>query len=952
MAKKGKGKVYAFGGIVVIIALAVLLVDPDDIGNLTQLTNNDLVFDILVPSSILPNDPDFLPFQITGYPLHAVECKVKQETKVYDVNGKLSRTEHSSGIQGSPQFELSLVTPANVGVSHYTVVPKIFCVVQDTFPPIFIKPSDLTVQVFAQTNPASEQRNLVFSQNLRTGQYSFPSPSNQVAEPALGVVTIRADDIESQFQNQNFNSQLEFKVFGTLKLSFDDLSIGDSTFEIPIGKDQLRTFYVQPVRTDQCQDRDLDGICDTADQCPDQPENFNNFEDTDGCPDNIPPPPPEPCTTGIGGTCPIINKTDCNADNRTWLDLPSGSTDYCTYGVIINGVLCKEFDASTPTGQSCVDPAPSGGSTTAQDLKTCDDRNGFFRLNPNNLSSTQLFTPSELSGKSVLELDTALCLLPIDTPNPPCTTSSCVVTDAKKGKIVTLVTITYVGGDTESSLASDLGTFSQGFVTNELFSTDSSGDIRTVASVKYETFYTRTTLDLAQDQKFVGGGVQFNPVLTIGGFKIQLQPVPATGSDQGLSGHPINELTNLYGFSLGHRVLTAQQIEADIPDQLSGTKKVSINMATDGIMRVQKDGISGTVNIQGEASTLTGLTVDIENEPTPCLFPKVFDPVTGICSEPVVTCTPPLVKDANGNCNPIPDDESYDSCHNDNNPPLELVGNRCQLQLFTGVGGTLTCTDDHTIHGNTFGCSPVYRDLFCNGTTQCGTPTPPVVCTPPKVYVLASDSCEEVEDICQNGQSSTAFDPCVERPTEEYCQSLGEVYKPTTNTCEEVTDQDCDDPLFVALFPELCEVPPPEPNTCEALGKVTASCSGIDICHDACASSTTFVCDFGRCMVDCPSGQIRNFPDDQCRVAPSNDRDGDGFLNNVDACPDQYAPAFTGSTNGCPVTVCNDPPCTPTGGDPLKWLKDILNDPTAQIMIVALIIIIAIVAVIKRRSSY
>jgi OOP family OmpA-OmpF porin len=33
-------------------------------------------------------------------------------------------------------------------------------------------------------------------------------------------------------------------------------------------------------------DRDGDGILDNVDKCPDQPENYNGFEDTDGCPDD------------------------------------------------------------------------------------------------------------------------------------------------------------------------------------------------------------------------------------------------------------------------------------------------------------------------------------------------------------------------------------------------------------------------------------------------------------------------------------------------------------------------------------------------------------------------------------------------------------------------------------------------------------------------------------------
>ena len=34
-------------------------------------------------------------------------------------------------------------------------------------------------------------------------------------------------------------------------------------------------------------DTDVDGIADTEDQCVDQPETYNGFMDSDGCPDRI-----------------------------------------------------------------------------------------------------------------------------------------------------------------------------------------------------------------------------------------------------------------------------------------------------------------------------------------------------------------------------------------------------------------------------------------------------------------------------------------------------------------------------------------------------------------------------------------------------------------------------------------------------------------------------------------
>ena len=36
------------------------------------------------------------------------------------------------------------------------------------------------------------------------------------------------------------------------------------------------------------EDKDKDGIADRVDKCPDKPENYNGFQDDDGCPDNRP----------------------------------------------------------------------------------------------------------------------------------------------------------------------------------------------------------------------------------------------------------------------------------------------------------------------------------------------------------------------------------------------------------------------------------------------------------------------------------------------------------------------------------------------------------------------------------------------------------------------------------------------------------------------------------------
>jgi outer membrane protein OmpA-like peptidoglycan-associated protein len=54
-------------------------------------------------------------------------------------------------------------------------------------------------------------------------------------------------------------------------------------------------------------DADSDGIVDGSDACPTVPETANGFEDSDGCPDEVPAPEPEPVDTDSDG---IVDGTD------------------------------------------------------------------------------------------------------------------------------------------------------------------------------------------------------------------------------------------------------------------------------------------------------------------------------------------------------------------------------------------------------------------------------------------------------------------------------------------------------------------------------------------------------------------------------------------------------------------------------------------------------------------
>jgi len=84
-------------------------------------------------------------------------------------------------------------------------------------------------------------------------------------------------------------------------------------------------------------DRDNDGIPNTGDGCPDQPETWNNYQDYDGCPDESPGQPPAAPSPTLGpgpdgGTCDRPPSTPTNfslipgTTTLTWEVLDSGGS--------------------------------------------------------------------------------------------------------------------------------------------------------------------------------------------------------------------------------------------------------------------------------------------------------------------------------------------------------------------------------------------------------------------------------------------------------------------------------------------------------------------------------------------------------------------------------------------------------------------------------------------------
>lgn len=962
MAKKGKGKLYAIGGLVAIVLVAVLFVDSDDIGNLTQLNSEDgtNTFNLIVPTnSLLPDDSNFDPIINTNFPLHGAECKVKHTIRVYDVNGQKVFEQGSRGVQGLPQIQTNtLVSGSGVEIAYYKIEPRIFCEVNDSFPNLEIQPSALNIDVLA-TQPVGTGQTVTEKLVMLTLPVVFKAVGGN-SEQSLGFAYIQGDDVAPQIVNDDFTSQLTFRVYGNINVGF--VSGISTLYELPIAKGTMDSHYSQKVLKDSDPDSDGDGIKDTSDDCPFQPETLNNYLDDDGCPDTNP--------NGGGGstvcaTCPppeVVTKISCNAEGKTWYK-NNVSQEYCStaYKIVQHGIqiTCNEFDISAG---ECIDPLQTG-KTTQDNKDECADKNGVYRAS-NGLPRNQVFTSDELqSAGSVIEhregtssIITAYCLVPdVNPPNAPFGNTQDVINYAEDGKIISEITITFTDNTQDIFLASEAGSYKQGFVTglttNELTGTTPQGVEKEITTIRYDTYYTRDTLTEAQRLQLTGSTIQIIPRVSVEGSSVihTLPPENLGNSDTGLKGKSVLGGSE-FGFLLGSETFTSALIESGLPSSIQGDKKIALHLSTDGQITVRGDDLySAGVTVKGEQVTLNGLFIDRTIPPKECgdqvLNSKnicVPCPEGSIkidshtCSIPKLVCELPEIQ-VGDKCDIPPSDKGFEECHNDFTPPQEPYGSECRPVPLGGT--TQVCTDDHTSH-SAFPCTIDYRTAICGSptSTQCGLPVE-VVCDP-VTEVQVGDKCEPIERICVHGETFN----CTQLPSFGYCDSIGKIYNPdkVPSTCDDVDDGTCNDEDYALLHPAECK---PD-GECLSPKVLTGN-----ECHDACLSTEKYSTVTHQCEPSCPSGTTFNTSTKSCEINPDNDRDGDGFLNTVDACPDIYAPAFTGSKNGCPVDeICVGEGCNP----PVlpKWLTDILNDPTAQIVIIALIIIISIVAIIKRRSSY
>ena len=250
-----------------------------------------------------------------------VECKIKQELTIVDSNGKTITIKQSSGIMGSPTFNIVNPLDTNQEASVFVVIPKIYCDAKGIG--VVVEKSDLKLEVSAR-GLSQTSGGFAFTENIRyQSEIKFNKDFSNNDEKNLGWFSINDRDIESVISERDWTGNLVFDVTGNIVMYYDDPKLKSYKMTIPIESGDLVSSwkFTNVGENETVVDGDNDGIKDNADACPSSKETYNGYQDTDGCPDTVPVTP-----TPIAPVTPV-DKNSCNADGNYWTY--SGTASIC-----------------------------------------------------------------------------------------------------------------------------------------------------------------------------------------------------------------------------------------------------------------------------------------------------------------------------------------------------------------------------------------------------------------------------------------------------------------------------------------------------------------------------------------------------------------------------------------------------------------------------------------------
>lgn len=252
-----------------------------------------------------------------------INCSLQSKLTTIETRGATIETYSGNWFAGSPSFSL---TDDGTNMAGVVLQPQISCY-QSTGNPIIVDRATLQVDVYANGQLIKSDKKS--SSRINTGDGKMTN---------LMYFSMYSNDLEPLIKQKlgsgDYPVKLTFYVHGDLKVYYANYSSLKYDFKIP-----TRALSVDgsiAIKSDVDLDPDGDRIRGEYDKCPDQKENFNGFEDGDGCPDSPPEqreanseqpdPATDPDNAGVINNAEILYNIQVNYAGGDQAKTFSGST--------------------------------------------------------------------------------------------------------------------------------------------------------------------------------------------------------------------------------------------------------------------------------------------------------------------------------------------------------------------------------------------------------------------------------------------------------------------------------------------------------------------------------------------------------------------------------------------------------------------------------------------------
>lgn len=258
----------------------------------------------------------------------SITCNVKHTATGIDSTGAIISSTNSQLASGNPLLDL---TSGGKSMSGYVVELKMWCG-NDSGATLIVPANSFNMVHYANDKNGSPVK--VAQKTFSTARTVFEQGDS---EKVIGYSSVYANAVEGKIDDgiSTFNSLQTFQTYGTLQVHWDGYS--GVQYDIPVPVNTQKSYITARIVNDNTQDPELadddnDGIINKYDNCDTQAENYNGYQDSDGCPDAKPndtgsgsddneptscPSGEELITSTNPNTCEVTQNS-CNSIGKTW----------------------------------------------------------------------------------------------------------------------------------------------------------------------------------------------------------------------------------------------------------------------------------------------------------------------------------------------------------------------------------------------------------------------------------------------------------------------------------------------------------------------------------------------------------------------------------------------------------------------------------------------------------